>query len=73
MLAVPTEKILPTYAGIKSHGDVDPLVPLACGIDTAEAVPGARLCVVEGMGHALPITMWPQIVDAIAAHANQDR
>ncbi|HOX68646.1 MAG TPA: alpha/beta fold hydrolase [Burkholderiaceae bacterium] len=55
------------------HGDVDPLVPLACGIDTAEAVPGARLCVVEGMGHALPITMWPQIVDAIAAHANQDR
>lgn len=55
------------------HGDVDPLVPLACGIDTVDAVPGASLCVVEGMGHALPITMWPQIVDAIAAHANQDQ
>ena len=26
VLAVPTEKILPTYAGIKSHGDVDPLI-----------------------------------------------
>jgi len=25
--------------------------------------------VVKGMGHALPIAMWPQIIDAIAAHA----
>lgn len=51
------------------HGDIDPLVPLACGIDTAESVPGARLRVIEGMGHALPIAMWPQIIEAIAAHA----
>ncbi len=51
------------------HGDADPLVPLACGIDTAESVPGAKLKVIKGMGHALPISMWPQIIDAIAAHA----
>jgi pimeloyl-ACP methyl ester carboxylesterase len=51
------------------HGDADPLVPLACGVDTAESVPGARLQVIEGMGHALPVSMWPQIIDAIAAHA----
>ena len=51
------------------HGDADPLVPLACGIDTAETVPGAKLLVLKGMGHALPISMWPQIIDAIAAHA----
>ncbi len=51
------------------HGDADPLVPLACGIDTAETVPGARLVVIDGMGHALPISMWPRIIDAIAAHA----
>jgi len=51
------------------HGDVDPLVPLACGIDTAESVPGAKLQVIAGMGHALPISMWPQIIDAITAHA----
>jgi pimeloyl-ACP methyl ester carboxylesterase len=51
------------------HGDVDPLVPLACGIDVAETVPGAKLKVIEGMGHALPVSMWPQIIDAIAAHA----
>ena len=51
------------------HGDADPLVPLACGVDTAESVPGARLVVIPGMGHALPISCWPRIVDAIAAHA----
>jgi pimeloyl-ACP methyl ester carboxylesterase len=51
------------------HGDADPLVPLACGVDTAESIPGARLVVVEGMGHALPISHWRRIVDAIAAHA----
>ena len=51
------------------HGDIDPLVPLACGLDTAESVPGAKLLVVEGMGHALPISKWPQIIDAIVAHA----
>jgi len=51
------------------HGDVDPLVPLACGVDVAESVPGAKLRVIKGMGHALPISMWPQIIDAIAAHA----
>ena len=51
------------------HGDVDPLVPLACGVDVAESVPDAKLLVIKGMGHALPISMWPQIIDAIAAHA----
>lgn len=51
------------------HGDADPLVPLACGVDTAESVPGARLVVIPGMGHALPISCWPRIVDEIAKHA----
>lgn len=51
------------------HGDADPLVPVECGIDTANTVPGAKLMILEGMGHALPISMWPQIIDAIAAHA----
>jgi pimeloyl-ACP methyl ester carboxylesterase len=53
------------------HGDVDPLVPLACGQDVAASIPGAKLLVIEGMGHALPITMWPRIIDAIAHHAEE--
>jgi pimeloyl-ACP methyl ester carboxylesterase len=51
------------------HGDADPLIPLAGGRDTAEAIPGARLMVIEGMGHDLPRGAWPRIVDAIARHA----
>ena len=43
------------------HGDADPLVPLACGEDTARRIPGARLEVVAGMGHDLP----PPVVDAV--------
>jgi pimeloyl-ACP methyl ester carboxylesterase len=51
------------------HGDADPLVPLACGVDTAESVAGARLVVVPGMGHALPIAALTYIIDTIAEHA----
>lgn len=51
------------------HGQADPLVPVACGIDTARAVPGAELLILERMGHALPISLWPQIIEAIARHA----
>jgi pimeloyl-ACP methyl ester carboxylesterase len=48
------------------HGDIDPLVPVECGIATAEAIPGAILKVHKGMGHTLPIQLWPEIVDDIA-------
>jgi pimeloyl-ACP methyl ester carboxylesterase len=51
------------------HGDVDPLVPLAGGIATANAIPGAKLMVIKGMGHALPMPMWSQIIEAIVSHA----
>ena len=50
------------------HGDVDPLVRLAAGEDTAKAIPGAKLVVVKSMGHAMPTPLAPQIIDAIAAH-----
>ena len=36
------------------HGKADPLVPYACGEDTARRIPGARLVGFEGMGHDLP-------------------
>jgi len=52
------------------HGTVDPLVRPEGGKDTAASIPGAKLLMVEGMGHALPILMWPQIIDAIDRHAH---
>jgi pimeloyl-ACP methyl ester carboxylesterase len=51
------------------HGDADPLVPLACGIDTAQSIPGSKLVILKGMGHAIMIPFWPEILDAIVAHA----
>jgi pimeloyl-ACP methyl ester carboxylesterase len=53
------------------HGDADPLVPLAAGTDTAASIPGAELMVLEGMGHALPMPMWPRIIDGIVRVAGR--
>ncbi|TFW35370.1 alpha/beta fold hydrolase [Massilia horti] len=52
------------------HGAADPLVPVACGIDTAEQIPGARLEVIEGMGHDLPGQLLERIIALIDAHAH---
>lgn len=45
------------------HGRDDPLLPYACGVDTARRIAGARLVGVPGMGHDLP----PGVVDHILA------
>lgn len=46
------------------HGKADPLVPFACGQDTASRIPGARLVGIDGMGHDLP----PPAVEHILTH-----
>lgn len=51
------------------HGRDDPLVPFRGGRATAEAIPGARLIGIPGMGHDLPRQVWPQLVDAVAETA----
>ncbi len=45
------------------HGKADPLVPFACGEDTARRIPGARLAGIDGMGHDLP----PGVVQRLLA------
>jgi pimeloyl-ACP methyl ester carboxylesterase len=51
------------------HGTKDRLVKPSGGRATAAAISGARLQLIEGMGHDLPRGAWPQLIDAIAAHA----
>jgi pimeloyl-ACP methyl ester carboxylesterase len=51
------------------HGDSDPLVLVECGIDTANAIPGAKLLIVKGLGHVLVPAAYPQVIDAISQHA----
>jgi pimeloyl-ACP methyl ester carboxylesterase len=53
------------------HGDADPLVPLAGGVETAQAIPNAKLHIIQGMGHELPPAAWPEIIEAIGAHTEE--
>ncbi|MEO7709430.1 MAG: alpha/beta hydrolase [Caldimonas sp.] len=53
------------------HGAADPLVPLAAGRDLAAKIPGAALDVIEGMGHDLPVALWPRFVAGIATAAGR--
>jgi proline iminopeptidase len=50
------------------HGAADPLVPLACGEDTARAIPGCTLHVIEGMGHDLPAQLVERLLSLIEVH-----
>ena len=64
-LAVPTLVV---------HGTADPVFPLRHGEVLAEAIPGARLLVVEGMGHQVPPpSTWDLVVPALLDHTGQSR
>jgi len=52
------------------HGRDDPLVPLSGGQDTADHTPGARLMVIDGMGHDLPSALLPLLSQVILDHCN---
>ena len=62
LLSVPTLVI---------HGEIDPLVSVSAGEATADAIPGARLLTIPGMGHDLPEPLWPQVVEAIVEVAGR--
>ncbi len=51
------------------QGTDDPLVPVDAAVDLADAIPDARLMLIEGMGHDLPRGgAWPRIADALGEH-----
>jgi pimeloyl-ACP methyl ester carboxylesterase len=54
------------------HGVDDPLVLVEGGKNTAADIPGAKLMIIDGMGHDLPHGgAWPQIIDAIVDHTHK--
>jgi pimeloyl-ACP methyl ester carboxylesterase len=58
-----------TASTLVIHGTADRLVRPSGGIATTSAIRGARLMLIEGMGHDLPRAAWPELLDAIAGHA----
>ena len=55
------------------HGAADPLLKPIGGERTAEAIPGAELRIIEGMGHDLPPGLHDTFIDAIVAAAGRAR
>jgi pimeloyl-ACP methyl ester carboxylesterase len=53
------------------HGTRDPLVKPSGGRATAKAIPGARLMMIDGMGHDLPRDLWPTFAEAIDTNARR--
>jgi pimeloyl-ACP methyl ester carboxylesterase len=51
------------------HGDADRLVDPSGGRRTAEAIPGARFVIIEGMGHDYPPEHWDRLVSLVTEHA----
>lgn len=54
------------------QGTDDPLVSVEAGRDLAETIPGARLMLIEGMGHDLARGgAWPSITEALTDHTRK--
>jgi pimeloyl-ACP methyl ester carboxylesterase len=49
------------------QGDCDPIIPVAEAVALADAIPGAELLVIPGLGHELPPAAWPLLQDAVTA------
>lgn len=65
------ENLKPMLAGVTVptlviHGDEDPLFPIECGRDIAVSVPGAKMIVLEGVGHSLPKQIWSEVIATMA-------
>lgn len=55
------------------HGDRDPALPLPHGRALRDAIPGAKLLILEGAGHDLPRPLWDVFVPALIQHTGGGR
>lgn len=53
------------------HGTKDPLIRPVAGRAVAAAIPGARLQMIEGMGHDLPPAHWRRLTDLLIKNARR--
>jgi pimeloyl-ACP methyl ester carboxylesterase len=50
------------------HGTADPLFPLGHGEALAQEIHGAKLLVIDGLGHEFPAWAWDEVLPALIAH-----
>ena len=75
-LAIMTQKDRASYLkklaipALIVHGDDDPVIPLAGGKATVDAIPNAEMKIIKGMGHAIPNleAYWSDILDEMVKH-----
>ncbi len=53
------------------HGDQDPILRVSAARATAKAIDGARLVVLPGVGHDLPVPVWPDIAREVRQLADR--
>ncbi len=57
-----------TVPALVIHGNDDGLIPVQCGIHTAECLAGSRLEIIDGLGHDLPTPLLGELADHIRKH-----
>ena len=55
------------------HGGSDPLIRPAGGRASARAMPGARLAIIDGMGHDFPPSVQPRLIELVAENCARAR
>lgn len=60
-----------TVPSLVVHGAADPLIPPACGRDTAFSIRGAEYMLIAGMGHDLPAPLYHTVTDLIVGAARR--
>jgi len=53
------------------HGEADPLIPIAGGLDTSKRIADARFHPVAGMGHDIPLALVPMFIEQIGDHTRR--
>lgn len=53
------------------HGDQDPILRVSAARATAQAIDGARLVILPGVGHDLPAPLWPEIAREVRQLADR--
>lgn len=55
------------------HGEADTLIMPIGGIALARAIPDAELRLIPGMGHDMPPSVWPMVLDAIGTAVTRSK